>query len=127
MVVGDREVADDRSFLPCEEGPAEVRQLGRPPTFRHRVTDATSGFRAYNREAALQLLVVDNFTYTLESLIQAGKGKVAVDEVRDPHQRQDPGVAALRLDLDLRAPQRPGDPPDLHPLRAAQGLLRSSG
>jgi hypothetical protein len=45
------------------------------------VTDATSGFRAYNREAALQLSVVDNFTYTLESLIQAGKMLVAVDEV----------------------------------------------
>ncbi len=39
------------------------------------VTDATSGFRAYSREAALQLLVVDNFTYTLESLIQAGKAQ----------------------------------------------------
>jgi hypothetical protein len=45
------------------------------------VTDAASGFRAYNREAALQLLVVDNYTYTLESLIQAGKMLVAVDEV----------------------------------------------
>ena len=45
------------------------------------VTDTTSGFRAYNREAALQLLVVDNFTYTLESLVQAGKMLVAVDEV----------------------------------------------
>jgi hypothetical protein len=45
------------------------------------VTDTTSGFRAYNREAALQLSVVDNFTYTLESLVQAGKMLVAVDEV----------------------------------------------
>jgi hypothetical protein len=45
------------------------------------VTDTTSGFRAYNREAALGLLVVDNFTYTLESLIQAGKMLVAVGEV----------------------------------------------
>jgi hypothetical protein len=44
------------------------------------VTDTTSGFRAYNREAALGLLVVDNFTYTLESVIQAGKMLVAVDQ-----------------------------------------------
>ena len=35
--------------------------------------DTTSGFRAYNREAALQLIVVSRYTYTLESLIQAGK------------------------------------------------------
>jgi hypothetical protein len=45
------------------------------------IADTTSGFRAYNREAALGLLVVDNFTYTLESLIQAGKMLVAVGQV----------------------------------------------
>jgi glycosyltransferase involved in cell wall biosynthesis len=45
------------------------------------VPDTTSGFRAYNREAALQVHVVSNFTYTLESLIQAGKMLVAIDHV----------------------------------------------
>lgn len=82
MVVGDREVAGIEHFSPAKKalqkfGSWVVRQLSDT-----RVTDATSGFRAYSREAALQLLVVDNFTYTLESLIQAGKGRVAVDEVR---------------------------------------------
>jgi len=46
-----------------------------------RVPDTTSGFRAYNREAALQIQVVSKFTYTLESIIQAGKMLVAVDHV----------------------------------------------
>src|SRR5205823_20047 len=45
------------------------------------VPDTTSGFRAYNREAALQVTVVSRFTYTLESIIQAGKMLVAVDHV----------------------------------------------
>jgi hypothetical protein len=45
------------------------------------VPDTTSGFRAYNREAALQLVVVSNYTYTLESLIQAGKTLIAVEHV----------------------------------------------
>ena len=45
------------------------------------IPDTTSGFRAYNREAALQLQVVSKFTYTLESLIQAGKMLVAVEHV----------------------------------------------
>jgi hypothetical protein len=45
------------------------------------VPDATSGFRAYNREAALGLVVVSRFTYTLESLIQAGKSLTAVTHV----------------------------------------------
>ena len=43
--------------------------------------DTTSGFRAYNREAALQMNVVSKFTYTLETIIQAGKQTVAVDHV----------------------------------------------
>ena len=45
------------------------------------VPDTTSGFRAYNREAAIQLLVVSKFTYTLETIIQAGKQLVAIDHV----------------------------------------------
>jgi hypothetical protein len=45
------------------------------------IPDATSGFRAYNRDAALGLTVVSKFTYTLESLIQAGKSLVAVEHV----------------------------------------------
>ena len=36
--------------------------------------DATSGFRAYTREAALDLIVVNRYTYTIESIIQAGLG-----------------------------------------------------
>jgi glycosyltransferase involved in cell wall biosynthesis len=42
------------------------------------VPDATSGFRALNREAALRINIVSEFTYTLESIIQAGKKRMAV-------------------------------------------------
>ena len=45
------------------------------------VPDTTSGFRAYNREAALAMQVVSNYTYTLETIIQAGKMLIAVDHV----------------------------------------------
>jgi hypothetical protein len=45
------------------------------------IPDTTSGFRAYNREAALALQVVSKFTYTLETIIQAGKMTVAIDSV----------------------------------------------
>lgn len=40
--------------------------------------DATSGFRAMTREAALRTLVLSNYSYTLESLIQAGARRAAV-------------------------------------------------
>jgi glycosyltransferase involved in cell wall biosynthesis len=81
MVVGDRQVSQIDHFSGSKKG---LQRLGSWVVRRLSgtdVSDATSGFRAYNREAALQLLVVDNFTYTLESLIQAGKMLVAVDEV----------------------------------------------
>jgi glycosyltransferase involved in cell wall biosynthesis len=42
------------------------------------VPDTTSGFRAYTREAALRINVLGRFTYTLESLIQAGRSGLAV-------------------------------------------------
>ncbi len=81
MVVGDRQVSRIEHFSGAKKalqklGSWVVRRLSGT-----EISDATSGFRAYNREAALQLLVVDNFTYTLESLIQAGKMLVAVDQV----------------------------------------------
>jgi glycosyltransferase involved in cell wall biosynthesis len=41
-------------------------------------TDATSGFRAYTREAALDLIVVNRYTYTIESTIQAGLGPLRI-------------------------------------------------
>jgi glycosyltransferase involved in cell wall biosynthesis len=81
MVVGDRRVTTIDHFSDSKKG---LQRLGSWVVRRlsgTEVTDATSGFRAYNREAALQLSVVDNYTYTLESLIQAGKMLVAVNEV----------------------------------------------
>ncbi len=45
------------------------------------IADATSGFRAYSREAALRLNVVSAFTYTLETLIQAGRTTLTVAQV----------------------------------------------
>ncbi len=81
MVVGDRQVEQIEHFSGSKKalqrlGSWVVRRLSGT-----EIADTTSGFRAYNREAALGLLVVDNFTYTLESLIQAGKMLVAVDQV----------------------------------------------
>ena len=45
------------------------------------VPDATSGFRAFSREAALRMNVVSDFTYTLETIIQAGKKQLFVTHV----------------------------------------------
>jgi glycosyltransferase involved in cell wall biosynthesis len=81
MVVGDREVGGLERFSARKK---RLQRLGSWVVRRASgttVPDTTSGFRAYNREAALQLQVVSKFSYTLESLIQAGKMLVAVDHV----------------------------------------------
>jgi glycosyltransferase involved in cell wall biosynthesis len=81
MVVGDRQVRTIEHFSPTKK---LLQRLGSWVVRRAsgtRVPDTTSGFRAYNREAALQLQIVNNYTYTLESLIQAGKGLVAVEHI----------------------------------------------
>ncbi len=45
------------------------------------IPDAPSGFRAYSREAALQMNVVNEYTYTLEQIVQAGRTKIAITSV----------------------------------------------
>jgi len=45
------------------------------------VPDTTSGFRAYTRDAALRMTIVSEFSYTLESIIQAGKKRMAITHV----------------------------------------------
>lgn len=81
MVIGDRQVMTIEHFSPTKK---RLQRLGSWVVRRASgtdVPDATSGFRAYNREAALGLVVVSKFTYTLESLIQAGKSLTAVTHV----------------------------------------------
>ncbi len=81
MVVGDRETNSIEHFSPLKKrlqrlGSGVVRAASGTD-----VPDTTSGFRAYNREAALQMAVVSKYTYTLETIIQAGKLTVAIAHV----------------------------------------------
>ena len=81
MVIGDRQVQNHPEFSATKKrlqrlGSWVVRQASGT-----EVPDATSGFRAYTRDAALRLNVVSRFTYTLETLIQAGKSDIAVTSV----------------------------------------------
>jgi glycosyltransferase involved in cell wall biosynthesis len=81
MVVGDRQVGTVEHFSTIKKllqklGSSIVRAASST-----EIPDTTSGFRAYNREAALQVQAVSRFTYTLETIIQAGKLLVAVDHV----------------------------------------------
>ena len=81
MVVGARPIDNIRHFSPLKKllqkiGTRVVRIVSRTD-----VEDAASGFRAMSRNAARQLMVFNNYTYTLETLIQAGLKNMAVVSV----------------------------------------------
>ena len=81
IVIGDRNIAE------VEHMGWRKRQLQRLGSWVVRqvsntsVPDTTSGFRAYTREAALRMTIVSEFSYTLESIIQAGKKRMAIAHV----------------------------------------------
>ena len=80
-VIGDRGIRQDADYPPFKKslqvaGSWTVRTLSGT-----QVVDAASGFRAWTREAALRLRLVSDFSYTLESLIQAGKDRLRVESV----------------------------------------------
>jgi glycosyltransferase involved in cell wall biosynthesis len=81
MVVGSRDVRKNADFSRLKKflqswGSWVVRRASGTD-----IPDTTSGFRAYSREAALTVNVVSNFTYTLETIIQAGKSDLALGHV----------------------------------------------
>jgi glycosyltransferase involved in cell wall biosynthesis len=82
MVIGDRGVASLEAFSPLKRllqrmGSWVVGQISGLD-----IPDATSGFRALSREAALRTLVLNDYSYTLETLIQAGARKMPVEYVK---------------------------------------------
>ena len=80
-------VIGDRNLAAVQHMSWRKRQLQRLGSWVVRqvsntsVPDTTSGFRAYTREAALRMTIVSEFSYTLESIIQAGKKRMAIAHV----------------------------------------------
>lgn len=81
MVVGTRNIKDIQDFSPLKKALQALGSAVMRFVSQTAIPDATSGFRAYNRRAALQLNVISLFTYTLETIIQAGKKNLAIAHV----------------------------------------------
>ena len=81
IVVGDRGVGELKSFSYTKRMLQRFGSwtIGQASGFN--TPDATSGFRAYSRDAALRTLVMNDYSYTLETLIQAGSHNMAVEYV----------------------------------------------
>ena len=79
IVIGNRQVETISHFSPIKIllqklGSWTVRRLSGTT-----IPDATSGFRAYSKEAALQMNVISDFTYTVETIISAGNKNLAIE------------------------------------------------
>ncbi|MEP1446560.1 MAG: glycosyltransferase family 2 protein [Paraglaciecola sp.] len=81
VVVGDRNTAKVAHFSPFKKFLQRLGSYVVKTLSGVQVPDAVSGFRAYSRDAALQLNIVSPFSYTIEALIQAGKKHMAVASV----------------------------------------------
>jgi glycosyltransferase involved in cell wall biosynthesis len=98
MVVGDRNVGQVETFTPTKR---RLQRLGSwviSQAAGMSVPDAASGFRAFTRETALHMLVLSRYSYTLETLIQAGARRVAIEFVPI---RTNPPTRPSRLMHDL--------------------------
>ncbi|MEL7489728.1 MAG: glycosyltransferase family 2 protein [Pseudomonadota bacterium] len=81
IVVGDRQTSEIAHFSPMKKllqkvGSDVVGRLAGAP-----IADAVSGFRAFSRQAALGVTVRSSFSYTTETLIQAGKKRMTIKSV----------------------------------------------
>ncbi len=82
IVVGDRYVSTIEHFSYPKKFLQRLGSWGVRRLSGTDIPDTTSGFRAYSKDAALQLNIISPFTYTLESIIQAGKKHMAITHVR---------------------------------------------
>ena len=81
IVIGERPIDETEHFSPLKKklqhfGSWVVRKASNTD-----IPDAPSGFRAYSREAALRMNVINEYTYTLETIVQAGRNKMAITSV----------------------------------------------
>lgn len=81
IVVGARPITEIEHFSPIKK---VLQQLGSwvvRLASNTDIPDAPSGFRAFSRQAAMQLNVFNKYTYTLETIIQAGQKGMAITSV----------------------------------------------
>ena len=81
IVIGARPIDQTEHFSPLKKklqhfGSWVVRKASKSD-----IPDAPSGFRAYSREAALRLNVTNEYTYTLETIVQAGRERIPMTSV----------------------------------------------
>jgi glycosyltransferase involved in cell wall biosynthesis len=91
VVIGDRQIARIAHFSPVKRMLQNLGSWMVRTVSRTNVPDAASGFRAYSRDAALRMNILTRFSYTLETIIQAGRL----------------GLSVVSIPIQTNAPLRP--------------------
>lgn len=81
IVIGSRPIDQTEHFSPLKK---KLQHLGSwvvRKASRSDIPDAPSGFRAFSREAALRMNVTNEYTYTLETIVQAGRERIPMQAV----------------------------------------------
>ncbi len=81
IVIGARPIEETEHFSPLKK---KLQHLGSwvvRKASKTDIPDAPSGFRAFSREAALRMSVINEYTYTLETIVQAGRSKIDIMSV----------------------------------------------
>lgn len=81
IVVGARPITEIESFSPLKKALQRLGSWVVRLASKSEIPDAPSGFRAYSRDAAARLCVVNTYTYTLETIIQAGRKNIPMASV----------------------------------------------
>lgn len=81
MVIGARPIDETEEFSWIKKKLQRLGSLAVRIASGTDVEDAPSGFRAMTREAALRINVINDYTYTLETIVQAGRNRIAVKSV----------------------------------------------
>lgn len=81
VVIGERPIDDTEHFSPLKKKLQHLGSFVVRKASKTDIPDAPSGFRAYSRDAAMHMNVVNEYTYTLETIVQAGRNRMAITSV----------------------------------------------
>ncbi len=81
IVIGERPIDQTAHFSPLKKKLQHIGSWTVRVASHSDIPDAPSGFRAYSRDAAMRMNVTNEYTYTLETIIQAGRNKMAMKSV----------------------------------------------
>ena len=81
VVIGERPIDATEHFSPLKKKLQHLGSFVVRKASKTDIPDAPSGFRAFSRDAAMHMNVVNEYTYTLETIVQAGRNRMAITSV----------------------------------------------